>query len=100
MPRSVLPAEPSYSSVPPLKIRLVEAFEAAPALVAAGAAVLVPDDECDADRLEREAGPILADVSRRSAMADAARSIGRPDAARRAGFPDRRLQTPRPPIPR
>jgi undecaprenyldiphospho-muramoylpentapeptide beta-N-acetylglucosaminyltransferase len=51
-------------------------------LVRAGAAVLVPDDELDADRLVREVAHLLADgpdgLARR---ADAARSLGRPDAA-------------------
>lgn len=51
-------------------------------LVRAGAAVLVPDDELDADRLVREVAQLLADgpdgLARRAA---AARSLGRPDAA-------------------
>jgi UDP-N-acetylglucosamine--N-acetylmuramyl-(pentapeptide) pyrophosphoryl-undecaprenol N-acetylglucosamine transferase len=46
-----------------------------------GAAVLVPDDELDADRLLAEARG-LRDDDRRSLMAVAARRLGRPDAAR------------------
>ena len=66
----------------PIATRDHQTFNAA-ALVAAGAAILVPDAECDADRLEREATPVLADADLRMTMAAAARSIGRPDAARR-----------------
>ncbi len=46
-----------------------------------GAAVLVADEELDADRLVAEAGT-LRDDARRAAMAQAARRLGRPDAAR------------------
>jgi undecaprenyldiphospho-muramoylpentapeptide beta-N-acetylglucosaminyltransferase len=54
----------------------------AAALVAAGGAVLVADAECDADRLERELGEMLAPgVAER--MATAAAGLGRPDAADR-----------------
>jgi len=52
-------------------------------LVAAGAAVLVPDDECTAARLEAEVGALLADVDRLAAMGTAARRMGHPDAAAR-----------------
>jgi undecaprenyldiphospho-muramoylpentapeptide beta-N-acetylglucosaminyltransferase len=54
----------------------------AAALVEAGAAVVVPDAECDADRLEAELGRILADGVAESMGAAAAR-LGRPDAAAR-----------------
>jgi UDP-N-acetylglucosamine--N-acetylmuramyl-(pentapeptide) pyrophosphoryl-undecaprenol N-acetylglucosamine transferase len=46
-----------------------------------GAAVVVADEELDADRLVTEAGT-LRDDARRGAMAEAARRLGRPDAAR------------------
>jgi UDP-N-acetylglucosamine--N-acetylmuramyl-(pentapeptide) pyrophosphoryl-undecaprenol N-acetylglucosamine transferase len=51
------------------------------ALTDAGAAVLVPDGELDADRLTAVLAPLLADAGRRTAMAEAARTLGRPDAA-------------------
>lgn len=51
-------------------------------LVRAGAAVLVPDDELDTDRLVAEVDTILAGgPARLATMSDAARSLGRPDAA-------------------
>jgi undecaprenyldiphospho-muramoylpentapeptide beta-N-acetylglucosaminyltransferase len=51
-------------------------------LVRAGAAVLVPDDELDAQRLVAEVDALVdAGPERLAAMADAARAIGRPDAA-------------------
>jgi UDP-N-acetylglucosamine--N-acetylmuramyl-(pentapeptide) pyrophosphoryl-undecaprenol N-acetylglucosamine transferase len=53
----------------------------AEALVAAGAAILVPDDECTADRLEAELLALLADPGRLAAMSVAARALGHPDAA-------------------
>jgi undecaprenyldiphospho-muramoylpentapeptide beta-N-acetylglucosaminyltransferase len=52
-------------------------------LVGAGAAVLVPDAELTADRLERELAPVVDDRERRAAMHRAARGLGRPDAAHR-----------------
>jgi UDP-N-acetylglucosamine--N-acetylmuramyl-(pentapeptide) pyrophosphoryl-undecaprenol N-acetylglucosamine transferase len=52
-------------------------------LVAAGAAVLVPDAECDADRLAIEIEKLLGDPDRLEAMSAAARSLGHPDAAAR-----------------
>jgi UDP-N-acetylglucosamine--N-acetylmuramyl-(pentapeptide) pyrophosphoryl-undecaprenol N-acetylglucosamine transferase len=52
-------------------------------LVAAGAAVLVPDAECTAARLEAEVGALLADTDRLAAMGTAARQMGHPDAAAR-----------------
>lgn len=55
----------------------------AEALAAAGAAVVVPDAELDAARLDTELGALLADPDRCRAMADAARTLGRPDATAR-----------------
>lgn len=52
-------------------------------LVAAGAAVLVPDERCTADRLAEVLEPLLADPERLEAMSRAARGLGRPDAADR-----------------
>ena len=52
-------------------------------LVDLGAAHLVPDDELDVDRLERELAPLVADRSRRETMATAALGTGRRDAADR-----------------
>ena len=46
-----------------------------------GAAVMVPDEEFDADRLVAEATAML-DPERRRTMGEAARRLGRPDAAR------------------
>jgi len=48
----------------------------------AGAAVTVPDEELDAERLSREVVQLLADEARVVEMAGAARSLARPDAAR------------------
>jgi undecaprenyldiphospho-muramoylpentapeptide beta-N-acetylglucosaminyltransferase len=53
----------------------------AEALVDAGAAIVVPDAECDAVRLDTELSGLLADAARLDAMAAAARTLGRPDAA-------------------
>ncbi|MEW6476379.1 MAG: undecaprenyldiphospho-muramoylpentapeptide beta-N-acetylglucosaminyltransferase [Actinomycetota bacterium] len=53
----------------------------AEALVAAGAAVLVPDADCTGARLAAELEPLLADPARLAAMAAAARGLARPDAA-------------------
>jgi UDP-N-acetylglucosamine--N-acetylmuramyl-(pentapeptide) pyrophosphoryl-undecaprenol N-acetylglucosamine transferase len=53
----------------------------AEALVAAGAALLIPDDECDGERLAAELGTLLNDTDRLDAMSAAARSLGHPDAA-------------------
>jgi UDP-N-acetylglucosamine:LPS N-acetylglucosamine transferase len=55
----------------------------AEALVAAGAAILVPDDECSAERLEAELTALLADRDRLDAMGAAARELGHADAAAR-----------------
>jgi len=53
----------------------------AQAMVDAGAAVLVPDDECDGARLDAVAGELIGDRSRLDAMSAAARTLARPDAA-------------------
>lgn len=53
------------------------------ALVAAGAAVLVPDGECDGARLAAELDALLADPDRRRAMRAGAATLARPDAAAR-----------------
>ena len=50
-------------------------------LADAGAAVLVPDGEMDADRLVREVEGLLDDAGRLAAMAEAAGRVGRRDAA-------------------
>ena len=48
-----------------------------------GAAVVVPDAELDAARLEAEAGTLMGDAPRLERMAAAARALARPDAAER-----------------
>jgi UDP-N-acetylglucosamine--N-acetylmuramyl-(pentapeptide) pyrophosphoryl-undecaprenol N-acetylglucosamine transferase len=53
----------------------------AEALVAAGAAIMVPDAECTAERLELELAALLSDPGRLTAMSAAARALGHPDAA-------------------
>jgi UDP-N-acetylglucosamine--N-acetylmuramyl-(pentapeptide) pyrophosphoryl-undecaprenol N-acetylglucosamine transferase len=50
-------------------------------LVKAGAAIMIPDAECSAERLEAELGPLLSDPDRLAAMGEAARGLGHPDAA-------------------
>ena len=50
---------------------------------AAGAAVLVPDEELDGARLRRELDELLADPVRLARMSDAARGLGRVDATAR-----------------
>jgi UDP-N-acetylglucosamine--N-acetylmuramyl-(pentapeptide) pyrophosphoryl-undecaprenol N-acetylglucosamine transferase len=55
----------------------------ADALVAAGAAVKVPDAELGPDRLATEIDALLGDPGRLAAMATAARALGRPDATAR-----------------
>jgi UDP-N-acetylglucosamine--N-acetylmuramyl-(pentapeptide) pyrophosphoryl-undecaprenol N-acetylglucosamine transferase len=49
----------------------------------AGAAVVVPDEEVDAERLRAEVGRLLSAPDRLRAMSDAARAVARPDAAAR-----------------
>lgn len=53
----------------------------AEALVAAGAAVLVPDGRCSTDELASVAGGLLDDPAHLAAMGRAARALGHPDAA-------------------
>jgi UDP-N-acetylglucosamine:LPS N-acetylglucosamine transferase len=53
------------------------------ALAAAGAAVLVPDAECDGARLATELDELLEDSARLAAMRSAAATLARPDAAAR-----------------
>jgi UDP-N-acetylglucosamine--N-acetylmuramyl-(pentapeptide) pyrophosphoryl-undecaprenol N-acetylglucosamine transferase len=53
----------------------------AEALVAAGAAVLVPDQDCSGARLAAVLEPLLADPARLAAMGAAARRLARPHAA-------------------
>ncbi|MGH8980859.1 MAG: UDP-N-acetylglucosamine--N-acetylmuramyl-(pentapeptide) pyrophosphoryl-undecaprenol N-acetylglucosamine transferase [Acidimicrobiales bacterium] len=53
------------------------------ALVDAGAAVLLPDDDCDGAALESVLDGLLSDRARLDAMSAAARALGRPDAAAR-----------------
>lgn len=55
----------------------------AEALVGAGAAVLVPDSDCDGARLAAESDRLLADPALLTAMSDAARRVAVPDATRR-----------------
>lgn len=50
-------------------------------LAEAGAAVLIPDAECDGKRLADELDALLSDPDRLAAMAAAARRLGHPDAA-------------------
>jgi UDP-N-acetylglucosamine--N-acetylmuramyl-(pentapeptide) pyrophosphoryl-undecaprenol N-acetylglucosamine transferase len=53
----------------------------AEALVAAGAAILLPDDECDGARLGQELDALLADVHRLDGMARAGQRVAHRDAA-------------------
>jgi UDP-N-acetylglucosamine--N-acetylmuramyl-(pentapeptide) pyrophosphoryl-undecaprenol N-acetylglucosamine transferase len=55
--------------------------ENARALERAGGAVVIPDDELDAESLLAACRPLLADADRLRRVADAARAFGRPDAA-------------------
>jgi undecaprenyldiphospho-muramoylpentapeptide beta-N-acetylglucosaminyltransferase len=55
----------------------------ADALVAAGAAVKIPDAELDPARLAREIDALLGDAPRLAAMSASARALGRPDATAR-----------------
>ena len=66
-------------------------------LAEAGAAVVLPDDECTGEHLRALVGALLADRRRLEAMAEAARAVGRPDAAdrdRRRGARDRPAPAP------
>jgi UDP-N-acetylglucosamine:LPS N-acetylglucosamine transferase len=55
----------------------------AEAVVALGAAVHVPDAECDGERLAKELEALLTDADRLQAMGEAARRHAHPDAAAR-----------------
>lgn len=55
----------------------------AEALVALGAAVHLPDPECDGERLRKELEALLSDPERLEAMSEAARRHAHPDAAAR-----------------
>jgi UDP-N-acetylglucosamine:LPS N-acetylglucosamine transferase len=55
----------------------------AEALVAAGAAILVPDAECSVERLAAEVTALLSDADRLASMSAAARELGHADAAAR-----------------
>jgi UDP-N-acetylglucosamine--N-acetylmuramyl-(pentapeptide) pyrophosphoryl-undecaprenol N-acetylglucosamine transferase len=50
-------------------------------MVEGGAAVLVPDAELDAERLDREVHALLGDPERLAAMRAASAALARPDAA-------------------
>jgi UDP-N-acetylglucosamine--N-acetylmuramyl-(pentapeptide) pyrophosphoryl-undecaprenol N-acetylglucosamine transferase len=52
-------------------------------MVDAGAAVLVPDADCDGARLDEVASALVADPNRLDMMAKAAKTLARPDAAAR-----------------
>jgi UDP-N-acetylglucosamine--N-acetylmuramyl-(pentapeptide) pyrophosphoryl-undecaprenol N-acetylglucosamine transferase len=66
----------------------------ADALVAAGAAVKIPDAELDPPRLAAELDALLTDPARLAAMSAAARALGRPDAtARFADLVEARMST-------
>ena len=52
-------------------------------LAEAGAAVVVPDQDCTGETLRGLVGALLSDPHRLEAMAEAARAVGRPDAAGR-----------------
>jgi UDP-N-acetylglucosamine--N-acetylmuramyl-(pentapeptide) pyrophosphoryl-undecaprenol N-acetylglucosamine transferase len=49
----------------------------------AGAAVVIPDDECDGTRLDHVVSELLAEPGRLERMGAAAKELGRPDAAAR-----------------
>jgi UDP-N-acetylglucosamine--N-acetylmuramyl-(pentapeptide) pyrophosphoryl-undecaprenol N-acetylglucosamine transferase len=74
-------------------------FNAAP-YVAAGAARLIPDEDCDAARVSAELTALIADPAGWRAMARASRRLGRRDAAARVVELLSRLATARARIPR
>jgi UDP-N-acetylglucosamine--N-acetylmuramyl-(pentapeptide) pyrophosphoryl-undecaprenol N-acetylglucosamine transferase len=81
-------AELSVTGVPAILVPLPGAprdhqTHNARALVQAGAAVLIPDPECDGQRLSAELNALLADPVRLAAMGEAARGLGHADAAAR-----------------
>jgi UDP-N-acetylglucosamine:LPS N-acetylglucosamine transferase len=55
----------------------------AAALVVAGGAVLVDDDDCTPERLDDELSPLVDNAGHRHAMARRAAAVGVPDAAGR-----------------
>lgn len=66
----------------PIATRDHQTANAAP-LARAGAAVVVPDDQLDVDRLDAVLTPLLAEPGKLVAMARAARTLAFPDAAER-----------------
>lgn len=85
---AVTVAELSAAGVPSILVPLPGApgdhqTRNAEVLVAAGAAVLLPDPECTTERLAAEIHSLLADPDRLDAMSAAARSLARPDAVTR-----------------
>jgi UDP-N-acetylglucosamine--N-acetylmuramyl-(pentapeptide) pyrophosphoryl-undecaprenol N-acetylglucosamine transferase len=81
-------AELMVSGVPAILIPLPGAprdhqTRNAEAMVDAGAAVLLPDGECDGERLAAELTSLLDDPDRLRSMGRAARQLGHPDAAAR-----------------
>ena len=87
-PGAMTVAELLVSGVPAILVPLPGAprdhqTRNAEALVGLGAAVLVPDGECDGRRLALELDALLSDPDRLRAMGEAARANGHPDAAAR-----------------
>ena len=74
-------------------------FNAAP-YVQAGAARLIPDEECDAERVSAELTALIDDPEPWKAMARASAQLGRRDAATRVVELLHRLATPQARIPR
>lgn len=79
-------AELTVSGVPAILVPLPGAprdhqTHNARSLADAGAAVLIPDAECDGQRLSDELDALLSDPDRLAAMGAAARRLGHPDAA-------------------
>jgi UDP-N-acetylglucosamine--N-acetylmuramyl-(pentapeptide) pyrophosphoryl-undecaprenol N-acetylglucosamine transferase len=79
-------AELTVSGVPSILVPLPGAprdhqTRNARSLAEAGAAVLIPDAECDGTRLADELSALLSDPDRLAAMGAAARQLGHPDAA-------------------
>jgi len=85
---AVTVAELAASGVPSVLVPLPGApgdhqTRNAEALAAAAAAIVVPDQECDGNRLDAELTALLTDPARLESMSDAARGLARPDAAAR-----------------
>jgi UDP-N-acetylglucosamine--N-acetylmuramyl-(pentapeptide) pyrophosphoryl-undecaprenol N-acetylglucosamine transferase len=68
-------------------------------LAAAGAAVVVPDEELDGDRLAKELEALLADPGRLAGMGEAAKGLGRPKAAEEVARLAEEHARPRPVAP-